>query len=307
MKTIAITGSTGLIGSRIIELLSDRFTFLPLRMEDGIDITNKTTLSSQLAARSFDILLHLAAYTNVDKAEVERKICHKINVDGTKNLLEICEAKGAKMILISTDFVFDGMPIHGNPSLGKVDSPYQYKDKKASGILPYGKGDPEGGRGFLIPTYTEISTPHPLGYYAQTKYEAEQLVKGKGMIVRITTPYRDEFPGKKDIVRTIKSLLEEGKPLSMVADNLVVPTAIDDIARALGYLIEHFSPEIYHLVGPEAMSSYDLAMRIADKWHLNKSLITKTTHAQYGHGKAPRPQYGNIVSRKNIGIKPRSF
>ena len=127
------------------------------------------------------------------------------------------------------------------------------------------------------------------------------------MIVRITTPYRDEFPGKKDIVRTIKSLLEEGKPLSMVADNLVVPTAIDDIAHALGYLIERFSPEIYHLVGPEAMSSYDLAMRIADKWHLNKSLITKTTHAQYGHGKAPRPQYGNIVSSKNIGHQMSSL
>jgi dTDP-4-dehydrorhamnose reductase len=284
--TVAITGSTGLIGSRIIELLSDRFTFLPLRMEDGVDITNKHTLSSQLAARSFDILLHLAAYTNVDKAETEREICHKINVEGTKNLLDICEAKGAKMILISTDFVFDGLSLSRHP------------DPAVAG---------EGSRAQGIPTYTEISTPHPLGYYAQTKYEAEQLVKGKGMIVRITTPYRDEFPGKKDIVRTIKSLLEEGKPLSMVADNLVVPTAIDDIARALGYLIERFSPEIYHLVGPEAMSSYDLAMRIADKWHLNKSLITKTTHAQYGHGKAPRPQYGNIVSRKMIGLEMRKL
>lgn len=268
MKTVAITGSTGLIGSRIIELLSDRFTFLPLRMEDGIDITNKETLSSQPAARSFDYLLHLAAYTNVDKAESERELCHKINVDGTKNLLEICEAKGAKMILISTDFVLDG-------------------------------STPE--------PKNESAIPHPVGYYAQTKYEAEQVVKGKGMIIRITTPYRDDFPGKKDIVRTIRSLLEEGKSLTMIADNLVVPTYIDDIALALGYLIEHFSPEIYHVVGPEAISSYDLAMRIADKWHLNKSLITKTTHAQYGHGKAPRPQYGNIVSRKNIGIKPNAL
>ena len=291
---VAITGSTGLIGSRIIELLSDRLTFLPLRMEDGIDITNKMTLSSQLAARSFDFLLHLAAYTNVDKAETERELCHKINVDGTKNLLEICEAKGAKMILLSTDFVFDGLPIHGNPSLGKVASKSETEGVSAQNDR-------------AIPTYTEISTPHPLGYYAHTKYEAEQLVKGKGMIVRITTPYRDNFPGKKDIVRTIKSLLEEGKSLTMVADNLVVPTAIDDISLALGHLIEHFSPEIYHVVGPEAMSSYDLAMRIADKWHLNKSLITKTTHAEYGHGKAPRPQYGNIVSRKNIGHQMSSF
>ena len=69
---VAITGSTGLIGSRIIELLSDRFTFLPLRMEDGIDITNKETLNSKLETLSFDFLLHLAAYTNVDKAETER-------------------------------------------------------------------------------------------------------------------------------------------------------------------------------------------------------------------------------------------
>ncbi|MEI6326909.1 MAG: sugar nucleotide-binding protein [Candidatus Roizmanbacteria bacterium] len=266
--TIAITGSTGLIGSRIIELLTGRFTFLPLRMEDGIDITDSVGLKSKVQSLPFDFLLHLAAYTNVDKAEIERELCHKINVDGTKNLLNICESKSAKMILISTDFVLDGS------TPGPKD---------------------------------ETATPHPLGYYAQTKYEAEQLVKGKGMIVRITTPYRDNFPGKKDIVRTIRSLLEEGKPLTMVIDNLVVPTAIDDIALALGYLIEHFSPEIYHVVGPEAMSSYDLAMRIADKWHLDKNLISKTTHAQYGHGKAPRPQYGNIVSRKNIGIKMSQF
>ena len=115
---VAITGSTGLIGSRIIELLSDRFTFLPLRMEDGIDITNKETLNSKLETLSFDFLLHLAAYTNVDKAETERELCHKINVDGTKNLLDICEAKGSKMILLSTDFVFDGRPLDRHPEQG---------------------------------------------------------------------------------------------------------------------------------------------------------------------------------------------
>ncbi len=299
MKTVAITGSTGLIGSRIIELLSDRFDFIPLRVEDGVDITNKESLSLQLAARSFDYLLHLAAYTNVDKAETERELCHKINVEGTRNLLDICESKGAKMILISTDFVFDGLPIPVNPSFGKVASKSETEGVKD------GKGDSLSlaARSSQLPQYSEDSVPHPLGYYAQTKYEAEQLVNGKGMIVRITTPYRDNFPGKRDIVRTIKSLLEEGKKVAMVADNLVVPTAIDDIALALGYLMEHFSPDIYHVVGPEAMSSYDLAMRIAGKWHLDKNLISKTTHTQYGHGKAPRPQYGNIVSRKNIGVK----
>jgi dTDP-4-dehydrorhamnose reductase len=112
---ILITGSTGLIGTRITELLSEKYTFIPL-LQSEIDITDQSSVDRRLLTVDFDLLLHLAAYTNVDQAEVERDLCHKINVDGTRNLFEICQTKKSQMILISTDFVFDGKPVEEIPS-----------------------------------------------------------------------------------------------------------------------------------------------------------------------------------------------
>jgi dTDP-4-dehydrorhamnose reductase len=266
---VVITGSTGLIGTRVVDLLSDRFEFIPLRQEDGFDITDREATSSKLQDARFDFLLHLAAYTNVDKAEEERELCHRINVIGTQNLLEICEIKKAKMLLVSTDYVLDG-------------------------LTPEPKD--------------ENTPPHPLGYYGQTKLEAEQLIKGKGMIVRLTSPYRAEFTPKKDLVRTLKFLLETGKPLSMVSDNLIVPTFVDDIADAFGYLMQHFSSEIYHIVGPHAHSTYDVAVHIARHYHLNTSLITRTMYKDYSKGRtATRPQYANIITTKDLGVKMKGL
>lgn len=296
---VAITGSTGLIGSRIVELLSKKFEFIPLRQEDGVDITNHKTLSSQLAAGSFDFLLHLAAYTNVDGAETNRELCHNINVTGTKNLFDICRKKGAKMVLFSTDFVFDGLPLdrHPDPDVAGEGSPHKFQIS-SSQINPNTQ----------VPTYVESSPCHPLCYYAQTKHESEQVVKAAAMIIRLTTPYRASFEPKKDIVRTIKSLLEQGKELTMITDNLLVPTYIDDIALATGHLLAHYSPEIFHSVGATAHSAYDMGQMIAKRWNLDASLIKPTTHTEYSHGRAAaRPQYAHIISTKDLGVKMVGF
>jgi dTDP-4-dehydrorhamnose reductase len=268
MTTIAITGATGLIGSRVVELLSDQFSFIPLRIEDGIDITNATLLEQKLNNIRFDFLLHFAAYTNVDRAEIERDLCYTINVEGTRNVMNLCEAKNAKLVFTSTDFVFDGRskhPLHEN------------------------------------------STPNPIGYYGRTKYDAEQLVKNNAMIVRLTTPYRKHFPQKKDVVRVIRSFLEEGKRVAAITDNLVVPTFVDDIALALGCLVRNYATGIFHVVGPQAISSFQMSQMIARRWGLNESLITQTTHEEYSQNRAPRPQFSNIITTKDLGVVMRSF
>ncbi|MBP6993756.1 NAD(P)-dependent oxidoreductase [Candidatus Woesebacteria bacterium] len=268
---ILITGSTGLIGTRITEMLSEKYDFIPL-LQSEIDITNKMAVNARLASTEFDFLLHLAAYTNVDGAESNKELCTSINVEGTRNLFEVCQDKGKKMIHISTDFVFDGR--------AKIDSGVGAEAPRET------------------PCYTENSLPNPISHYGLTKYQAEQVVQDNAMIVRLSYPYRKEFAGKRDFVRTIRYLLEQGKTIQMVTDSLITPTFIDDIVMGLGYLIEHYSPNIFHLVGADSMSPFEAGQLIARIFELDEKLIQPTTYAEYFKGKALRPQWARIVNTK---------
>jgi dTDP-4-dehydrorhamnose reductase len=267
MLKIAITGSTGLVGSRIIELLQNDFQFIPLLQEQGFDITNKKIVEEKLSEIDFDIFFHLAAYTNVDGAEKEKELVYAINVEGTRNVFEQTVSKGKQFIYISTDFVFDG----------------------------------------IKPPYDEKSVPNPAGYYAQTKYEGEKVLKDKAMIIRISYPYRASFEPKKDFVRKIKSVLEEGKELKMMTDATITPTFIDDIAYACKYLFLHYSPEIYHVVGGNNLSPYRIGKLIAQTFGLNEDLIKPITYKKYSEGKAARAQYSEIISKKNTFYRMKTF
>lgn len=267
---ILITGSTGLIGTRITEMLGEKYDFIPL-LQSEIDITNKTAVDTRLSSTEYDLLLHLAAYTNVDGAENNKELCTNINVEGTRNLFEACQDKGKKMIYISTDFVFDGKKIKNGFDVATV-APCE------------------------TPSYTETSLPNPISHYGLTKYQAEQVVKDNAMIVRLSYPYRKEFAGKRDFVRTIRHLLEQQKTLQMVTDSLITPTFIDDMVMGLGYWIEHYSPNIFHLVGADSMSPFEAGQLIARTFGLDEKLIQPTTYAEYFAGKALRPQWARIVS-----------
>jgi dTDP-4-dehydrorhamnose reductase len=260
MIKIAITGATGLIGSKIIELLNNKFQFIPLP-SSLMDITNKDQVYQILKETNFDLFLHLAAYTNVAKADLEKDLCFKINVEGTKNVFEVVSFKKKKFIYISTDFVFDG--------------------KKEN-----------------VPFF-ETSIPNPVGFYGETKYQGEKIVKNKGMIVRIAYPYRNFFPKKPDFVHKLKNFLEQKKELKMIKNALMTPTLVDDIAFGLKYLIKNYTPNIFHLVGNNAYSPYDVAKIIAKKFNLPLSLIKETTYEEYIKGRSPFPQYSDIRSLTN--------
>lgn len=233
----------------------------------SMDITNKEQVDNALKNLDFDIFFHLAAFTNVPGAETNKELCFKINRDGTKNVYDAVKQKQKKFIYISTDFVFDG----------------------------------------INPPYDEDHIPNPMGVYALSKYEGEKIVKDKAMIVRIAYPYRAGFELKKDFFRTFKFYLENNKPLSMITDSLMTPTFIDDIAFGLKYLFNNYKPETYHLVGSQSISPYDAAMKVAETFNLDKSLIGKTTYEEYVLGKARLPQFATIKSKKNDFYKMRSF
>lgn len=235
--------------------------------QKSMDITDKKQVKNILKNLDFDIFLHLAAYTNVAGAETNKELCFKINVDGTKNVFETVQDKNKKFIYISTDFVFDG----NNPP------------------------------------YFEDSIPNPPGVYADSKYQGEKIVERKAMIVRISYPYRAKFDKKNDFFRTFKNYLQQKKELRMITNSLMTPTFIDDIAYGLKYLINNYSPEIFHLVGRQSISPYETAILIAEKFNLDKSLIGKTTYEEYIKNKPGLPQYADIRSKKNNFWKMKTF
>ncbi len=266
MLKIAATGSRGLVGSRIVELLGKDFHFIHLSQED-LDITDKVAVQNALKDLDYDIFLHLAAYTNVDGAETERELAYKINVEGTRNVLEMTQEKNKKFIYISTGFVFDGTQ----------------------------------------PPYVESSQPNPIGYYGQTKYEGEKIVGADGMIIRLEYPYRAHFVEKKDFVRSIRARLQQHQLIQGITDSIITPTFIYDFSFALKYLINNFSPETFHLVGGDSLSPYDAARLIAKVFQLDSFLVHKTTYETYFRGKAKRPQFAEVKSTKNTFYKMKTF
>jgi dTDP-4-dehydrorhamnose reductase len=281
MKTKIIgTGITGLVGSRIVELLKDNFEFSNVSIETGTDITKPETLVIPIEKSDAQVILHLAAKTDVDgcendRAQGENGAAWKINVIGTQNIINAGKIKNKKIIYISTDFVFDGE----NPPLGG---------------------------------YTEKDIPNPKNWYAQTKYEGEKRITNSGLpyvIVRIAYPYRAKFALKKDFARAITEKLTNNENISALTDHIFTPTFIDDIARAISIIIEIDAQGIYHVVGSTFLTPFDAANQIAETFNLPKNLIKKTTRDVYFKGRAFRPWKLGLKNDKikSLGVKMHEF
>lgn len=279
MNSIKIlgTGLTGLVGSRIVELLSDKYTFENISRATDTDITNYDSIRAKIHTSEADIILHAAAYADVDGCEEDKLLgkngeAWRVNVLGTQNIVDIAVASGKKIIYISTDFVFDGTKT----------------------------------------VYNERDVPHPTNWYGQTKLEGEKIIQSSGtpfIILRIAYPYRAMFEKKRDFMRTIGARLKEGKPINVVSDQIMTPTFIDDIATALDGLIQTNAVGIYHAVGSQFITPYEAAVAIARTFGYDISLIGKTTRAQYFKNKAARGFRLALSNDKiqKLGIQMKTF
>lgn len=272
-------GITGLVGSRIVELLP-QYLFQNLSLESGVNITEPATLDVIRNDTEHSIVLHLAAKADVDGCEKDKVLgeagdAYKINVLGVQNVVDACREKNKKIIYISTDFVFDG------------------------------QDTPEGG-------YTEESIPHPLNWYAETKFKGEEIVKNSGLpflIIRIAYPYRTEFAMKKDFVHAIADRFKNEQPIAAITDHIMTPTLVDDIALALDKLIAINATGVYHVVGSQSLTPYEAASLIAEKFEGDTALISKTTRAEFFKERAPRPFNLSLNNDKieKLGIQMRTF
>jgi dTDP-4-dehydrorhamnose reductase len=272
------TGLSGLVGTRIVELLSGKgYEFEDLSKDTGIDITDYSTVNRRIAHSDAPWIFHLAAHTDVQGAEKERTLgdtglSWRVNVDATANIVSVCRKIGKRILFLSTDYVFDGTKS----------------------------------------VYTEEDTPNPQGWYAMTKYEGEKSVlslSSSGLVVRIANPYRANPAGKKDFVHKMMERFASGQTLNAPTDQIFVPTFIDDIALALERLVARSASGIYHAVGDSRISPYEAAKEIAKTFGYDASLVFGTTFAQFARDRAPLPQYAALTSHKmtNMGITMKTF
>jgi len=279
---ILATGLTGMVGSRIEELLSGHFEFIPLKLPE-FDLLKVESLEKAFRrSPQAQTVLHLAAFTDVAAAWQERGDkqgrCYQTNVIGTGNLANLCAKYRKYLIYISTDYVFNGR-------------------KKTA--------------------YTEADQPGPIEWYGQTKFWAEEAVK-KNLtdfsIVRIAFPFRADFEPKLDIIRKIIKGLKEGNLPPMFTDQQTNPTFIDDIAWGLAKFFDRQPRGIFHLVASSFQSPYEMAMQIAGIFGYDCDLVKKGSLVEFEKKLSPqdRPWHKNLgLSNEKVtselGIKMKTL
>lgn len=276
---IGIIGSTGLVGSRVIELLTTSYEITEFNSSTGTDISNLDSLHS-LAQDSSEWVVLLAAKADVDGCEADKPLgeqgdAWKINVIGAQNVAKICLQTGKKLLYVSTDFVFDG-------------------------------AKPEGE------AYSETDTPNPINWYSHTKWKGEQVIQESGVehvIVRLAYPYRAQLDTKKDFMRAIKNRLESVQPVLAVTDHLFTPTFIDDFVLAVDTIISQDVRGIFHVTGNQYLTPYEAAQIIAQTFELDSALISSTTRVEYFQGKADRPFNLSMNNDKinALGVRMKTF
>lgn len=284
---ILITGANGLLGQKLVYALIDqgrheliataRGHNRALRQEGytyiSLDLSDEVAIASVIREQKPEVLIHTAAMTNVDACELDPAACELHNVTATRNLIKACKALGTHFIFVSTDFVFDGL------------------------AGPYHEEDPVG----------------PLSVYARSKVEAERLVQESGLpwsILRTMIIYGVvDDAQRSNVVLWTKASLEQGKDINVISDQFRGPTLAEDLAQACITCAEKKATGIYHVSGREVMSILDIALEVADFFHLDKKHIRPITTAELKQPALRPLKTGFIISKaeRDLNYKPHSL
>lgn len=260
---VLLTGSKGQLGS----CFQDR---LPAGWEiwatdsDVLDITDLSAVRAAVADYKPNVIVNAAAYTAVDKAETEHELATLINKVGPENLAVAAKEVGARLVHVSTDYVFDGT----------ASTPY-----------------------------TETDVTNPLGVYGLTKLDGEiavAAIQPEAIIIRtawVFSEYGNNF------VKTMLRLAKERDTLSIVADQRGCPTYAGDIAQAIIDLVRNnASGGLYHFCGDKEVAWSDFAIAIFNNALKNKKLAKEPTVTGITSNEYPtlakRPNYSVLNCEK---------
>jgi len=286
MMKILVTGANGLLGQHLVNLLlfeaysvmatgrgKSRFPFTYGLGYASVDLSEADRIYRTFEAYNPDVVVHAGAMTQVDECETNRDACSITNIDGTINIIKAAERFSKHLIYISTDFVFDGK--RGN--------------------------------------YVEDDLPDPVNYYGKTKLRAEELVRQTSLdwtIVRTCLVYGNSFEGtRSNIITWVKENLEQHKKIKVVNDQIRTPTYVEDLANGIFLVIKNKAKGVYHISGDEILTPYQMAIKTADYFGLDKNLIEEVNASTFSQP-AKRPQKtGFDISKavKELGFRPGSL
>ncbi len=283
---ILLTGANGLFGQHVLSHLLTQSGYEVFATGKGqnrnpagdysyfsCELTNQHEVKNLIESARPDYLIHAAAKTQVDDCEVNRGSCWESNVLATGYLLDEMAKGGGHVQYISTDFVFDGE--RGN--------------------------------------YLETDDPNPVNYYGESKLEAEKLVQSSRLswsIARTVLVYGVASDlSRSNILTWIYKSLKNNQPIRVVTDQIRTPTFVEDLAEGSLLILKNQAEGIYHISGDEVMSPYDLAIKIADYFDFDRSLITPVDASTFSQA-GKRPQKTGFVinkARESLGFNPKTF
>jgi len=258
-----VTGAGGLLGSKIVDLAEELYNVTPTHSTHKI-FPNSVQMNVRDAAQVFqvvssckpDVVVHAASETNVDRCEVDKDLAWSVNAEGTRNVAEACSRIGAKLVYISTDYVFDG----------------------------------EKG------LYVEEDQPNPINNYGLTKLKGEEFVKKyckNHLILRSSVNY-GKHPVKLNFASWVIEALNKREQINIVDDHWNSPTLADNLAEVVLKTVEEDTRGVYHSSGRERISRYEFATKIARIFDLDENLVKPVKMTELTAWVARRPRDSSL-------------
>jgi dTDP-4-dehydrorhamnose reductase len=287
MKKILITGANGLLGQKLVSLISSNKNYQLLATARGadrlgtdgsyqyaeLDITKAEEVDNVISDFKPDYIIHTAAMTNVDQCESDKEGCVLLNVTATQYLVNAAKKNNVFFVHLSTDFIFDG----------------------TKGPL------------------SEEDIPNPISFYGQSKLDAEKIVMSSEInwaIVRTVLVYGIvKDMSRTNIVLWVKKSLEDKKTINVVDDQWRTPTLAEDLAMGCFLIVEKNATGVFNISGSDMLTPYEMANQTADFFNLDKSYINKADSSTFTQPAKRPPRTGFIIekAKKVLGYKPHSF
>lgn len=284
---VLITGSNGLLGQHLIPVFVQNKTYdviatgrganrSPQRdhyIYEAVNLRDAGSVQQLVQKHQPDLIIHSGAMSQVDDCEKNKDACWDTNVGATRYLVNAAEKINASFIFLSTDFVFDGL-----------NGPYD-----------------------------EEAPVNPINYYGTSKAAAERLVRNSKLswaIVRTVLVYGvSNDPHRSNMITWVKNNLQQGKKIKVVDDQWRTPTLCQDLATGCLLLAEKKATGVFNISGNEVLTPYDMALKTAEYFQLDTSLIEKISSKSLAQPAARPAKTGLIIDKavKELGYQPHSF